>query len=298
MQEGGYVKTVRIESKPPSVPHAARQGGEARSQQWVWVESSVWTERMLQALDKGVKGGKWYSLMDKVYSKSNLEAAYRKVKSNRGSAGVDHVTLEMFEKHRESNLLCSHEQLREGSYRPQAIRRTYIPKLGSNEHRPLGIPTIRDRVVQTALRNVLEPIFERDFAEHSYGFRPRRGCKDALRRVDLLLRRGHCWVVDVDLKSYFDTIPHDQLMSLLRQKVADDRVLQLVENYLVQSIREGTSSWSPDMGTPQGAVASPMLANIYLDPLDHLMAKNAFEMVRYADDRAPRRRGKEAIMAN
>jgi RNA-directed DNA polymerase len=213
-----------------------------------------------------------------------LEKAYRKVKSNRGSAGVDHVTLEMFEKRRVSNLQRLHDQLREGSYRPQAIRRTYIPKPGRDELRPLGIPTVRDRVVQTALRNVLEPIFERDFGEHSYGFRPGRGCKGALRSVDHLLKRGYRWVVDVDLKSYLDTIPHGQLLSLLRQKVADNRVLQLVEAYLDQQILEGTSSWSPEAGTPQGAVASPLLANIYLDPLDHLMAQEQLEMIRYADD--------------
>src|SRR5206468_10071802 len=127
--------------------------------------------------------------------------------------GVDRVTIRMFEAHLEENLKRLSESLKEGSYRPQALRRMWIGKTGSREKRPLGIPTVRDRVVQTALRHVLEPIFERDFAAQSYGFRPNRGCKDALRRVDQLLRAGYTWVVDADLKSYFDTIPHEQLRS-------------------------------------------------------------------------------------
>ena len=130
------------------------------------------------------------------------------MKANRGAAGVDHVTVEEFERHLEANLEEALADAAGGSYRPQAIRRVWIPKPGSKEKRPLGVPTVRDRVVQAALRAVLEPIFERDFAAQSYGFRPNRGCKDALRRVDSLLKAGYHWVVDADLKSYFDTIPH------------------------------------------------------------------------------------------
>ncbi len=179
------------------------QAGEVRAR-WAWTEPAVWTERMLTALEQGVKGGKWFSLIDKVYALPNLRQAFARVKANAGAAGVDHVTIEEFERHLEANLEKLSRQLRDGSYRPQAVRRAWIPKPGGKEKRPLGIPTVRDRVVQAALRAVLEPIFERDFAAQSYGFRPNRGCKDALRRVDTLLKQGHGWVVDADLKSYLD----------------------------------------------------------------------------------------------
>jgi RNA-directed DNA polymerase len=143
---------------------------------------------------------------------------------------------------------------------------------------------VRDRVVQAALCHVLEPIFERDFAEHSYGFRPNRGCKDALRRVEHLLHEGYTWVVDADLKSYFDTIPVEKLLSRVADKVSDGRVLQLVKTYLQQGVLEEGNYWTPMQGTPQGGVISPLLSNIYLDPLDHRMAALGVEMVRYADD--------------
>jgi RNA-directed DNA polymerase len=238
---------------------------------------------MLTALENGVKGNVWFSLIDKVYAPANLWAAWSKVASNQGAAGVDQVTIEMFEQNAYANLKNLSEQLRSGVYRPQAIRRTYIPKPDGTQ-RPLGIPTVRDRVVQTALRNVLEPIFEKGFAAHSYGFRPGRGCQDALRRVNQQLEQGGQFVVDADLKSYFDTIPHDRLMERVREKVADGRVLKLIESFLTQGVMEGLEEWTPTAGSPQGAVISPLLSNIYLDSLDHLMAARGFEMTRYADD--------------
>jgi RNA-directed DNA polymerase len=144
---------------------------------------------------------------------------------------------------------------------------------------------VRDRVVQNALRKVIEPIFEREFAAHSYGFRPGRGCKDALRRVDALLKAGNVWVVDADLKSYFDTIPHGKLMELVEERIADGGVLALILNFLKQGVMEQMKHYEAgESGTPQGAVMSPLFANIYLNPLDHLMAGKGFEMVRYADD--------------
>jgi len=271
------------ERQPAVVSKETKQAGEIRAR-WAWVEPSVWTERMLTALEAGVKGGKWFSLMDKVYALTNLRVAFAEVKANGGAAGVDHQTVEMFERHLEQNLEKLSESLQDGSYRPPAVRRVWIPKPGSTEKRPLGIPTVRDRVVQAALRHVLEPIFERDFAEQSYGFRPNRGCKDALGRVDQLLKAGYTWVVDADLKSYFDTLPHPQLLERVREKVSDGRVLELLEAYLTQKVMETTKSWTPEGGTPQGAVISPLLSNLYLDPWDQQMAQQGREMVRYADD--------------
>ncbi len=210
---------------------------------------------MLATLEQGVVGGKWYSLIDKLYSEATLRAAFAAVSSNDGAAGVDYVGIEQYAENLDAHLTRLSEALRTGTYRPQAIRRHYIPKPGSEEKRPLGIPTVQDRVVQTALRMVIEPIFERDFAAKSYGFRPGRGCKDALRRVDGLLKSGHVHVVDADLKSYFDTIPKDRLLALVAGKVADRRILSLVQAFLDQSVPDGAQERTPEQGTPQGGVS-------------------------------------------
>jgi len=239
---------------------------------------------MLTALEQGVKGGQWYSLADKVYRTGNLLSAFWKIRANGGKPGVDHETVQNFEEDLETNLEKLTEELKEERYQPRAIRRAWIPKPGSKEKRPLGIPTVRDRVAQAAIRHVLEPIFEKDFAEHSYGFRPNRGCKDALRQVDELLKKGHHWVVDADLKKYFDTIPHEKLMKRVEEKIADGPVLGWIRKFLKQEIMETAETWTPEEGTPQGAVLSPLLSNIYLNPLDHLMVEKGYEMVRYADD--------------
>ena len=271
------------EEQPAGVSETTTQAGDIRAR-WAWAEPSVWTERMLTALEKGVRGGKWYSLMDKVHTLANLRAAFAKVKGNRGGAGVDHQTIEMFEHCLEENLEKLSQSLKDGSYRPQAVRRVWIPKAGSKEKRPLGIPTVRDRVVQAALLHVLEPIFERGFAEQSYGFRPNRGCKHALRQVVELLKAGFTVVVDADLKSYFDTIPREPLVGLVEARVSDGSVIEVVRAYLKQGVMDGMDLWVPEAGTPQGAIISPLLSNIYLDPLDQEMARKGFMMVRYADD--------------
>jgi RNA-directed DNA polymerase len=239
---------------------------------------------MVRALEDGVKGGAWYTLWDKFTTLAALESAFEKVKANDGAAGVDHMSIKDFERDKDKHLRALCASLRDGTYRPAAIRRRYIPKAGSSELRPLGIPTVRDRVVQTALRSALEPIFEKEFSEISYGFRPGRGAHGAIERVERLLDAGNRWVVDVDLKSYFDTVSHARLMVLLKGRVADGRVLELIETFLKQPVEDDGARWSPIVGTPQGAVVSPLLANVFLNPLDHRMVKLGYEMTRYADD--------------
>ena len=271
------------EQTPSPVPETAQQDGDVLLR-WSWTERAVWTQRMLTALETGVKGGCWFRLVDKVFAERTLQAAADQVARNKGAAGVDHVTVNDFGRRLDDELPKLSRQLREGTYRPQAVRRVHIPKPGTHETRPLGIPTVRDRVVQAAVVKTIEPIFEREFAESSYGFRPGRGCKDALRRVDELLKAGYHYVVDADLKSYFDTIPHDRLMTRLKERIADGSILALIEAFLKAGILDGMTEWTPEAGAPQGAVLSPLLSNIYLNPLDHLMAQRGFEMVRYADD--------------
>lgn len=257
--------------------------GEALNR-WEWVERSVWTDRMLQALEHGVKGGRWHSLIDKVYKELNLLSSYEKVRKNKGSAGVDHQSVTGFGNNLAEEIAKLQESLKSGTYTPQSIRRVYIPKAGSNKKRALGIPTVRDRVVQGALLQVIEPIFEEIFASQSYGFRPNRGCKDALRRADELMRSGYWWIVDIDFEKYFDTIDHEKLLKLIKEKISDGGIISLIKKFLGQEILEEMSNWKPERGTPQGAVISPLLSNIYLNPLDHLMTEEGFEMVRYADD--------------
>jgi RNA-directed DNA polymerase len=269
--------------KPVTVPFAAKPAGEPPSIRG-WANPCAWTERMLTTLEQGVRGGRWHTLIDKAYAPLNLFAASASVIGNRGAAGVDHQTVENFAANRIKELDRLHDCLRTDSYRPQAVRRVWMPKPGSSEQRPLGVPTVRDRVVQTALLHVLEPIFDATFSPSSYGFRHGRGCHHALERVEELLAAGYQYVVDADLKSYFDTIPKARLMARIREKVSDSRVLRLVEMYLEQGVLDGLREWTPETGTPQGAVLSPLLANIYLNPLEHLLADAGFAMVRYADD--------------
>ncbi|MFH1747688.1 MAG: group II intron reverse transcriptase/maturase [Planctomycetota bacterium] len=275
---------ISREAPPAEVsrPTGTKQAGEIRAR-WAWTEPAAWTDRMLAALEQGVKGGVWFSLMDKVYAPRALTASWQQVRSNRGSGGVDRETVQQFSRHAEKRLGSLSQSLKDGSYQPLPVRRVYIPK-PDGARRPLGIPAVRDRIVQGALRNVLEPIFEGEFCEHSYGFRPGRGAKDALRRVDGLLSKGCRYVVDADVKSYFDTIPHDRLMALVEGRVADGRVLSLIRAFLKQGVLDGMRAWTPAQGTPQGAVISPLLANIYLHPLDSLMRGAGHEMTRYADD--------------
>ncbi len=284
------MKEPTAEPKPAPVgrkglsPIFPKQAGEARDPK-SWVERSVWTERMLERLAQSQEQTVWYSLWDKVWKQDNLNQAILRVILNRGGAGVDGYRTEQLAK--EWGQQCDQlaAELKEGSYQPKPVRRAWIPKVGSTELRPLGIPAVRDRVVQSALRAVIEPIFEREFAQQSYGFRPQRGAHQALGRVESLLQSGHLWIVDADLKAYFDTIPHQRLMAMVRSRIADGRVLDLLEKYLQAGVMDSMKGWqATPTGTPQGAVISPLLANLYLNPLDHLMEQLGIEMVRYADD--------------
>ena len=271
------------ESQASAVPARARQGAETQGRDWSWVEATVWSEHMLAALGNGVRGGKWFSLIDKVYRRETLTAAWDKVRDNAGAAGVDGQSVKQFGFRAEIYLAELEQALKSGEYRPEPIKRVEIPKAGG-KLRPLGIPVVKDRIVQTALKLVIEPIFEHEFEESSYGFRPQRGCKDALREVDKLITQGFTHVVDADLESFFDTIPHAALMRRIEERISDGRVLELIGLFLSQDIIQGMKRWTPTGGTPQGAVISPLLANVYLHPLDRQMKQQGCRMVRYADD--------------
>lgn len=277
------MREIQLQIKLPGVPKA-KQGREVPPQ-WEWTEAAVWTERMLATLEGGIKGGKWYSLDDKVWKMENLQRAVEKVAAGKSPKKTDGRKCRSYAEQSAQRLPQLQRRLQEGSYEPKPAQRIWIPKLGSKELRPLGVPPVENRVVAMALRNVLEPIFEHTFAEDSYGFRPGRGAKDALRRVDELLKTGKSWVVDADRKGYFDSIPQDKLMAAVGEQVADGAVLELIQRFLKQGVLESGKGWSPtDQGTPQGGVLSPLLANIYLNPLDQVMAGKGWEMIRYADD--------------
>ena len=284
-QEGRSVSDTewQSESQAPVVPEKATQGAETQRRDWSWVEATVWNERMLAALGNGVRGGKWFSLIDKVYRQQTLKAAWHKVKGNAGAAGVDGQSVKQFGWRAESYLAELEQALKAEECQPEPIKRVEIPKAGG-KMRPLGIPAVKDRIVQTALKLVIEPIFEREFEESSYGFRPQRSAKDALREVDELIRQGYSHVVDADLESFFDTIPHAALIRQIEERISDGRVLELIGLFLSQDIIHGMKRWTPTGGTPQGAVISSLLANIYLHPLDRQMKQQGYRMVRYADD--------------
>jgi len=237
------------------------------------------------ARSKPERKGKWYSLYDKVYALPNLLKAWERVQDNRGAPGIDGTTVEKFAEDAEGRLRALSLDLREKTYRPQPVRRVLIPKSGGGK-RPLGIPTVRDRIVQQSLLQVMEPIFEAKFSDRSHGFRPDRGCATALDVVDRAVKAGYGWVVDADIKAFFDTVNHDKLVDFVAEEISDGSVLKLIRQILTAGVvmPETAEAEPTEEGTPQGGPLSPLLANIYLHSFDVRMKEAGYGVVRYADD--------------
>jgi RNA-directed DNA polymerase len=228
---------------------------------------------------------KWHSLIDKVYALPNLHRAWERVQANQGAAGSDGMTIAKFAEGALERLAQLAQDLRAKTYRPQPVRRVFIPKSGGGQ-RPLGIPTVRDRIVQQAILQVLEPIFEAKFSPRSHGFRPGRGCRTALDVVDRAVRHGYAWVVDADLQRFFDTVDHEKLLDALNEEVADGSLLRLIRQILQAGVSlPATAEIEPtELGTPQGGPLSPLLANVYLHAFDAQVVAAGYGLVRYADD--------------
>jgi RNA-directed DNA polymerase len=237
-----------------------------------------------QVVRKRVQVRKAHSLIGQVYDLRNLARAWGRVRENRGAGGVDRVSIDRFEQDHRRYLTVLHQRLGNGSYRPRPVRRVEIDKPGTSAKRPLGIPTVLDRVCQQALRQVLEPIFEPTFSEVSFGFRPGRSAHMAMRRIWGQMQAGGRWIVDADIADFFGTISHDRLVALVAQRVADSKVLSLIRQMLTAGVLRDGVYESTIAGTPQGGVISPLLSNIYLHVFDEQMQRAGFQLTRYADD--------------
>lgn len=236
-----------------------------------------------QVASETMRARKAHSLIGQVYDRRNLRRAWERVKENKGAGGVDGVTIARFEVDRERYLDVLHRQLKEGRYRPRPVRRVEIDKPGTNKKRPLGIPTVMDRVCQQALVQVLSPIFEPTFREESFGYRPGRSAHMAMRGIWRQLGRAE-WIVDADISDFFGSLSHELLIDRVADRVADGKVLSLIRSMLTAgALRDGVYE-SAVAGTPQGGVASPLFSNIYLSVFDEKMAQAGFELTRYADD--------------
>lgn len=230
-----------------------------------------------------MKKKKRYSLYDKVYSEMNLKQAWDKVRKKKGSGGIDRVSIKQYKKEEAKNLRELHRLLKEKRYAPKELRRAYIPK-GKTEQRSLGIPTIRDRIVQQALLNILSPIFEVNFHNDSYGFRPYRSAQQAVKEVREAVKQGRLWIVEVDICKYFDSVNHELLLKKLNEEISDGSILKLIKQFLKSGVMEEGVKVQTEEGTPQGGVISPLLANIYLNEFDWQMSLEGYKVVRYADD--------------
>ncbi|MNZ32281.1 Group II intron-encoded protein LtrA [compost metagenome] len=229
------------------------------------------------------KRRQYYSLIDKMYEMKNLHEAWLSVKKNQGSGGIDGVSIGMYEKNVSTNLRELQRLLQQGRYVPDPVRRRYMEK-EDGKLRPLGIPTIRDRVCQQAVRQIIEPIFEQDFYYYSFGFRAGYSAHQAIRTIRRAKRSGYEHVVDLDIVSFFDEIPHEGLMEKVRERITDGKVLTLIRGWLTAGVMEDDQFHESEIGSPQGGVISPLLANIYLNSFDWGMKEKGFAVVRYADD--------------
>jgi len=227
---------------------------------------------------------KWYSLIDKVYSVKNLYLAFEQVKRNRGAAGIDNISISTFAEQLSLYIHKIHQELKSGEYTPSPVKRVEIPKQ-NGKMRPLGIPTVKDRVVQQAILNIIQPIFEPDFHPQSYGYRPNKSCHKAVAKAQQLLVRDELpFVVDMDLSKCFDTLEHKFIMKSLNKKISDGTLLKLIEKILKSGVMQEGKFSKTEIGSPQGGVISPLLMNIYLDEFDQTMKSKGIEIVRYADD--------------
>jgi RNA-directed DNA polymerase len=251
----------------------------------------MWTEAMKAAIGLLRQAGrKWYSLYDKAIAPASLQAAWDRInhrvtgKKREQGAGVDGVTVAKFANRVGTELQKLGEQLSTGRYKPSPVRRQYIPKAGSKKLRPLGLPTVRDRVVQEACRSMIEPIFEAEFLDNSYGFRPGRSVETACAQVEQYLSEGKVWVVDLDIEKCYDSIPHEPLLARVAQRVSDGKILDLIGSFLKCGIMDEMNLRYETTGTPQGGIISPVLANIFLHDLDVALQQRGTAWVRYADD--------------